>query len=332
MVQENTIPAYSLFGQRAGLVEPRFCHVERIGDRWKLHSGRVEEHSHPHLHQLTLWIVGNGRYVADDLTSAVGPGTCCWIPAGVVHGFRVDAASEAIVMSMSDDFAREQLAGLELLAPFQKGLIMPLDGTMRDWVQAIFSRMEHEYGSRGSGQVACIGSLARLALVEILRLGEPGPDGLAVGGAESSLLVRFMSLVEMRLGERPNVDVLARDLGTTPYLLNRACKNGMGMRASELVRVRHMQEAKRLLLFTVLSVGEIGVLTGYPDPAHFTRSFRGLTGQSPREWREDRIGLEAGSARNGSEQAGRRARQQTDVGSDRDETEAVIHPAARILN
>lgn len=289
------IPAYSLFGQAAGLVEPRFCHVERIGDRWKLHTGVVEEHSHPHLHQMTLWVSGRGHYVADDMTSAVVPGTFCWMPAGVVHGFRVEAGSEAIVLSMSEDFAREQLAqlaGMAGLRPFQDSLIGQFEGDGADWLRALFARMEREYHGARAGQVDGIGALARLALIEILRLG--AGDALVASGAETSLLVRFMGLVEARFAERPSIDGLARELGTTPYLLNRACRTGLGLRASEVVRRRQIQEAKRLLLFTAIGVGEVAQVLGYPDPAHFARSFRAMTGKPPRAWRDERIGMESG--------------------------------------
>lgn len=292
MSQERLIPAYSLFGQASGLVEPRFCHVERISDRWKVHGGRVEEHSHPHLHQMTLWIAGNGHYVADDAASPLAAGTLCWMPAGVVHGFRVEAGSEAIVLSMSDDFAREQLAGLAGaggMSPLVEKAIVRFAGSDGEWLRTLFRRMEHEYAGLRYGQAECVGALARLVLAEILRLRHGADAPSAVPGIEPSLLVRFMSLVEARLGSRPNVDELARELGSTPYLLNRACRAGLGMRASDVVRARHLQEAKRLLLFTALTVNQVALLAGYPDPAHFARSFRAQTGLTPRAWREARI-------------------------------------------
>lgn len=304
MQLNRKIPAYSLFGQAAGLVEPRFCHVERIGDRWKLHGGKVEEHSHPHLHQLTLWIAGSGRYVADDMTSNLASGTLCWMPAAVIHGFQVEPGSEAIVLSMSDDFAREQLAGLAAatgILPFSEKAILHLREADAHWLRSLFLRMELEYSRVRPAQVECIGAIARLVLAEALRLG-PDADSLnAAPGIEPSLLVRFMCLVEERLGQRPCVAELASSLGSTPYLLNRACRTGLGMRASEVIRARHMQEAKRLLLFTALNVNEVALVSGYPDPAHFVRSFRAQTGRTPRKWREARIGGAIPSAANRSE-------------------------------
>jgi len=288
MPHDPRIPVYSLFGQAAGLVEPRFCHVERIGDRWKLHRGHVEQHSHPHLHQLTLWISGSGTYAADESLSAVAADTLCWMPVGVVHGFRVATGSEAIVLSMSDDFAREQLASLAAesgLNPFRDALVLAAEGGAAAWLRGLFRRMEHEYAAVRAGQVDCLGALARLALTEAYRIA--GSDRLTEEQttAGAPLLMRFMAEVEARLGDRPNVKTLAAELGTTPYLLNRACRARLGLRASEVVRRRHIQEAKRLLLFTTLSVGEISELLGYPDPAHFARSFRTIAGESPRIWR-----------------------------------------------
>lgn len=293
MAHDQTIPAYSLFGQAAELVEPRFCHVERIGDRWRLHAGQVEEHAHPHLHQITLWVAGRGLYIADDHKKEIAPGTVCWMPAGTVHGFRAEPGSEAIVLSMSEDFAREQLGGLAGMAglrPLRDSLIAQAAEDVGDWQRALFLRMEHEYRAGRPGQVEAIGALARLALTEMLRLDQRKPAEGQAGGAEPPLLARFMALVEARFATRPGIDALAGELGTTPYLLNRACRTGLGLRASEVVRRRQVQEAKRLLLFTALGIGEVAEMLGHADPAHFARSFRAMTGQSPRAWREQRIG------------------------------------------
>jgi len=292
MPRTAKIPAYSLFGQQAGLLEPRFCHVERIGQRWRLHGGAVEEHSHPHLHQLTAWISGRGEYRADDAVAEIHPLTVCWMPAGVVHGFTVNTGSDAIVLSMSDDFAREQLLPLARethFNPFQKRLVIQPSPNEAEWLRALFTRMEQEYARSLAGHAQAVGALVTLIMAELHRMGRDTHDPAPRGRDEPSLLVRFMGLVESTLGERATIGQMAGHLGTTPYLLNRACRQGLDLNASEVVRNRHMQEAKRLLLFTSLGIGETGQVVGYPDPAHFARTFRTVTGQTPGEWREARV-------------------------------------------
>ncbi|WP_372731513.1 AraC family transcriptional regulator [Novosphingobium sp.] len=305
--EANGILVYSLFGQAAGLVEPRFCHVERIGDRWKIHAGNVPQHSHPHLHQLSFWLTGRGLYLADDARYQITAGTLCWMPSGVVHGFRVEPGSEAIVLSMSDDFAREQFGTLlrgeshKLFAPIVAS--SDLDAG-RNWLCSLFERMEHEYARLRADQAETIGALARLALIEGQRLAAALPEA-SVSDFDADLLRRFMALLERRLGQRPGISEIATELGSTPYLINRVCREALAMRASDVVRARHVQEAKRLLLFSALRVAQIAQLLGYDDPAHFTRSFRKATGQVPREWRAARTaaphGLGLGPAGNGSE-------------------------------
>lgn len=300
------IPVYSLFGQAAGLVEPRFCHVERIGDRWQIHAGHVPQHSHPHLHQLSFWLTGRGLYLADDARYQIAAGTLCWMPSGVVHGFRVEPGAEAIVLSMSDDFAREQFGTLSRGEP--RALFAPIVASSdadpeRRWLCSLFERMEHEYASPRADQVETIGALARIALIEGQRLAVAQPEA-TISDFDAGLLRRFMALIEMRLGQRPSIGMVAIELGSTPYLINRVCREALGMRASDVVRARHVQEAKRLLLFSALRVAQIAQLLGYDDPAHFTRSFRRATGQVPREWRAERTGAPSSSASHGSEKGG----------------------------
>lgn len=196
---------------------------------------------------MTLWIAERGLYIADDRKAEIASGTFCWMPADVVHGFRAEPGSEAIVLSMSEDFARERLgglAGVNGLRPLRESLIGQLADDASDWQRALFLRMEREYRFGRAGQVEAIGALARLALTEMLRQDQGKNAESQASGAETPLLARFMALVETRFGSRPGIDALASEQGTAPYLLNRACRTGLGLRASEVVRRRQVQEAK----------------------------------------------------------------------------------------
>ena len=46
-----------------------------------------------------------------------------------------------------------------------------------------------------------------------------------------------------------------------------------------------MLEARRALLYSNLSVAEIGYALGFADPGHFSRFFTRHAGQSPRAFR-----------------------------------------------
>lgn len=320
MAPSRAIPTYALFGEDPSLVEPGYYHVERLAEQlaWQRHD--VENHSHPHLCQFTLWLSGGGTYRADEVTVEVRAGLLCWVPAGVVHGFTVEAGSEALVLSISEDFARHQLG--EMLGLGSGGLagqklVVQLGQDSFEWMALIFGRMEHEYTNGGFTQFSAIGALARLAMAQALQSGRAADDARHVApGSEASLVARFLSAIEQRLGQRPNVDALASELGTTPYLLNGACRYCLGHRASDAIRLRHIQEAKRLLMFTALSINQIGSRVGFDDPAHFARTFRAVTGQTPKAWRSERIRKETRSISNGFQQISGSAVQQANVCSD----------------
>lgn len=300
MPHARTIPCYSLFGDAPDLIEPGFCHVERLEQRLMWHGQFVEDHSHPHLCQMTLWLSGGGLYRADEIRAQIAPGLLCWMPAGFIHGFEVEPGTKALVLSMSEDFAREQLSPmLKMTGQVQvrEKLLVRLGASSFVWIRQVFERIEYEYAKVRFAQLDAIGSMARLILAEALRAGLALDRARTVApGPAAELVAKFLSKIEDDLTRRISIEAFAQELGSTPYLLNRACRDALGMRASDLVRARHVQEAKRLLLFTALRVNSIAALVGYEDPAHFARCFRAATGQTPRAWRKSRINSETHSA------------------------------------
>lgn len=67
--------------------------------------------------------------------------------------------------------------------------------------------------------------------------------------------------------------------------LERLCRRSYQCGVMALLKQRRFRKAQQLLILTELSVGEIGALVGYPDPAHFSGFFRNCSGVSPRTYR-----------------------------------------------
>lgn len=228
----------------------------------------------------------------EDESHALETNAVTWMPSGTIHGFDALAPSDAIVLSMADDFVREQLrsiGGARLLNLLSRPAIHRAEADEAGELNMLFTGLEREYALNDWGQADAIGARARLIMIMLVRLAtrdHAATDGLVSG---SALMPRFLNLIEEHLSDRLTVAGYAGKLGTTPYLLNRASRIEMGMRASELVRARQMQEARRLLLFTTMAVAEVGARIGYEDPSHFTRAFTRHVGQTPRLWREERM-------------------------------------------
>jgi AraC family transcriptional activator of pobA len=291
-VQPPASPSYGLFGHAPAHGPLVSYHVERISSRRSVHDGNVEPHHHPHLHQLTYWTAGSGSYVAGTLRHDVVPGLLCWMPAGNSHGFQIDAAADAIVLSLDRERTSSLIAGIGddtgealLHAPcVLQPVAAPASAAAR-----LFAMAEAEYTGDGWGCQDGLGAIVRLILIDLGRRLQYA--GLAdLGQAmKTPLFRRFETHVEANFRAHPTVDQIAASLATTPFLLNRACRTATGLHVSAYVRRRILREAERLLLFTMSEIGEVAYLCGFADRSHFTRTFRQARGETPSAWRDKAI-------------------------------------------
>lgn len=89
--------------------------------------------------------------------------------------------------------------------------------------------------------------------------------------------------------ERPDRAILAAIAGVERSRLHQLMVAAVGCGPAEWVRREKVAHAQRLLLSSGTvqpSVADVAAAVGYPDPYHFSRVFRSVTGQSPRRWRE----------------------------------------------
>lgn len=71
----------------------------------------------------------------------------------------------------------------------------------------------------------------------------------------------------------------------TPNYLSKRFRIEIGMSLREYINQLRIEEAKRLLLSTNLSVSDIAVEVGYDNISYFSTVFRKLCGVSPVDWR-----------------------------------------------
>lgn len=79
---------------------------------------------------------------------------------------------------------------------------------------------------------------------------------------------------------------IAERSGMSISTFRRRWLDAIGVPPSTYLAESRMREARRMLVETRWSVGEIADRVGYPDPLYFSRSFRAATGVSPRGYRE----------------------------------------------
>ena len=119
---------------------------------------------------------------------------------------------------------------------------------------------------------------------------------LATGGApeqsSSASLHQPMAVmiqrVRMDLGRDWAIADFSVLLGLSSSQLHRRFRKAVGSTPMDWLRRERMNAAKRLLVQTDTTISDVAAHCGYPDPLHFSREFRRVTGSSPTTFRRSR--------------------------------------------
>ena len=90
---------------------------------------------------------------------------------------------------------------------------------------------------------------------------------------------------ERDLAGSHSVESLARGSYVSGGYLIALFRKRFGMGPMRYVQQRRIKLAQRLLADPYLTVRQVGQLCGYEDPNYFSRTFRKVSGVSPREYR-----------------------------------------------
>ena len=285
----EAIPRYYLYGDQDTDVERDLLHSEPIRDRSGPNDWRIRPHSHPDHMQVLLVREGGGTIRMEDRHLPIPLPAVLVIPAGIVHqidflpgtdGFVVTAALDCLRRAAAEDSRLAQVAA--------QGAVYGLEGSGLNLpaVMETFAWLHHEFIWSAPGRRTAIIAQFMRILVLVLRLSitqesraEAAPD------RDLDLLTRYRALLETHFRSERGLPYYAGALAVTPARLNAACKARAGKTASTLLHDRLLTEAKRYLVYTESSVAQVAHLTGFDDPAYFSRFFTQRAGLSPGAFR-----------------------------------------------
>jgi AraC-like DNA-binding protein len=96
---------------------------------------------------------------------------------------------------------------------------------------------------------------------------------------------RARGLIEGRLHNRISLAEVARGIHVSADYLARIFRQDTGETVGQYIRARRIARAQSLLIGSSLSIKEIALRMGVPDPLYFWRVFKKATGVSPSEYR-----------------------------------------------
>ena len=283
-MQTPAIPNFFLYGEAPRTVDDRFLHLEALEDRSRPSGWTIRAHAHANLNHVFHFTRGGGVVRAEGQSIRLRAPCLLLTPAGVVHGFDFEPETVGSVLTVSDSTLRELVRREPEFRPlFAAPAVIPVAD--QGFLRASLGRLSRELAWLAPGRAAAVEALLVGILVEVLRLAQAEGGETAAPGPQALLVARFRERIEERYRAHDEVEDYARALAVSPKQLWVACRRVAGAPPARLIQDRLLLEAKRLLLYTNVSVAEAAYALGFTDPAYFSRLFTKETGRSPRAFR-----------------------------------------------
>ena len=272
----KTIPTYALYGEKDSAED--WLHWETIPARARHHDFRIAPHRHEHLFQVLVLTKGSAQLILDDAEFRLTSDAVIVVPALVVHGYLFSQDVDGIVLTLLERDVRALDLSFNLPAIIRSDI--PL-------VRATIDSMIAEADHPGRWHDVAMRAHLSLLLIALHRAQSQSVSNEKAASRMRQHAAVFQQLVEQRFRQTRRIADYAEAMAVSPTHLNRICRQALGTSALSVIERRIAHEARRQLLFSTLSVKQIGAELGYDDPAYFTRFITRMLGISPAKFRQE---------------------------------------------
>ena len=262
--------------------------LKRMEDVYDKTGGQVDD---PHRHgYYTILCVRHaaGKHVIDFNEFKLNPYQIYFIEPGQVHQIIERERSQGFVLTFSPQFLLINGIDQDLIKDIfiyeVMGYSPPLELDLPTWntIISTVELVEKTLQSSIRHKYEAVGALLKYFLIQCNNSCNNQEDDNTQQVQSSIQLVRsFKKLLEDQFSRYHKVSSYASELHVTPDYLNTVLKSATGKSAKSHISDRIMMEAKRLFLFTDMSIKEVGYQLGFNEPAHFSSFFKKYSGQSP---------------------------------------------------
>ena len=278
-----------LFGDQEAPFQYLPVHYEPLQTRSEIYDYEIIEHLHTNLVQVFIISSGGGLLLSAGRRIKIEAPCVLVIPSNTMHGFAFQSEVRGGVFTLSDDWFEDclqqsppvfqHLDQLQYLA-FEHA--KATFETIIEWQDKITTAL----AQRDETTRRRISLLFQLLLLN-LRSSETVYTSFPT--AEYSRALQhyraFKTLLKQFAYEEKTARFYAQELALTTVHLNRICKTITGQTTREIIHSYLVAEACKYLQGTSYSIAEIAYFLGFKDPAHFSKLFKKVKGETPRQFR-----------------------------------------------
>jgi AraC-like DNA-binding protein len=248
---------------------------------------------HRHVFYVSLLITkGSGIHEIDFQTYEIRPGNLFLIFPGQVHWWENSADADGYVIFHHRDFynlyfSHERLDQFPFFGSTRSYPLISLQPDDMTKVEGLFQVILDEYRQGGLMKFQKISSLLDVLYIDLSRLYLPADQMKPHNQTQLAHTRKLELLIEAHFREIKSPGRYAEMMYMSERNLNRTIKLILNKTVSDLITDKVILEAKRMLIHTKLTVGQISFDLGYDDNSYFTRLFRKKTNQTPLEFQRN---------------------------------------------
>ncbi len=275
-------------------------HYETFGRLADFFGRNTPVHRHHSFFQAHVLVSGSIHLNLDGQAYAGRAPALIFTPPTVPHSFYSDEDTDGHVLTIRQEVVRQWRQSMP--GQFPDTLLRDpafIDQTACGGLgaadfSALLQAVEllgKEFFADDRGRSAAMLALGQFFFIHLARLlvlnGQTAPVR-SERGQDMHLFLQFCDMVEAHFRDHLTLVDYARRLSITEARLNDLCRRMANQPSKEIVHARLAREARRLLRFTSVPVGEISYQLGFADPAYFSRFFTKRVGQNPSQFRAAR--------------------------------------------
>ena len=252
------------------------------------------EHAHD-FYSVILFTKGNGSIIISNESYPVHPQTVCIVAPNQMHSFEGLKETEGTIFFFCQDFYVEEFSFIRLLnlfsytsqtGPNSTNPCMLLSDNEFNPVSSVLKSIQSEYelSAASNNSAVIIRSLLNIMLLKLTELYE------AKSGKSNNndgIIIHSLShLVDSYFIQEHNLGFYTSAFNISESQLNDICNKHFNSGLKKILQNRLMQEARKLLLSSELSVSEIAYKLNFQDNSYFNKVFKNRTGLTPKRFRD----------------------------------------------
>lgn len=249
--------------------------------RFKQHIKKTSPHKHNDYFEIIFLTKGTGSHTIDTIEYKIQPPVVFNIRKEQVHFWDINTAPEGFVFIIKKNFIDNCLdKDIKNLISELSALtcLFPNDTAVIDMSNMLLK----EYESKKNKNYQVIEGLLKALLAKFLQTAIISSTKIKCNSIYQKLILLLSKENELT----NKVSHYAQLLNTSPQNLNAICRKETGQSSTEVISNYIINEAKRLLLYTDLTVSEIAGKLDFKDNSHFSKYFKRNVGNTPIAFRK----------------------------------------------